>query len=85
MQGWAKARRETGGGTLPMRIYVNGYAYEAEKPFKVGNRKEQEEARKKTEREIPELWKSEWLPGLKREAGLFPQLESIGAVQRRVG
>ena len=34
MQGWAKARRETGSGTLPMRIYVNGYAYEAEKPFR---------------------------------------------------
>ena len=75
MQGWAKARRETGSGTLPMRIYVNGYAYEAEKPFKVGNRKEQEEARKKTEREIPELWKSEWLPKLKRKRSYFRSLD----------
>ena len=29
MQGWAKARRETGSGTLPIRVYVNGYAYRA--------------------------------------------------------
>ncbi|MDE2808352.1 MAG: PEP/pyruvate-binding domain-containing protein, partial [Gemmatimonadota bacterium] len=75
MQGWAKARRETGGGTLPMRIYVNGYAYEAEKPFRVGNRKAQEDARKKTEREIPELWKSEWLPGLKQKRAYFRSLD----------
>lgn len=75
MQGWAKARRETGSGTLPMRIYVNGYAYEAEKPFRVGNRKAQEDARKKTEREIPELWKSEWLPGLKQKRAYFRSLD----------
>ena len=75
MQGWAKARRETGSGTLPIRVYVNGYAYEAEKPFRVGNRKEQEEARKKTEREIPELWRSEWLPGLKQKRTYFRRLD----------
>ena len=28
-----------------MRIYVNGYAYQAEKPFRVGNREKQERAR----------------------------------------
>ena len=75
MQGWAKARRETGSGTLPMRVYVNGYAYEAEKPFRVGNRKEQEEARKKTECAIPELWRSEWLPRLKQKRTYFRRLD----------
>ena len=75
MQGWAKARRETGSGTLPMRIYVNGYGYEAEKPFKIGNRKAQEAARKKTEREIPKLWQSEWLPELKRKRAYFRSLD----------
>ena len=74
MQGWAKARRETGSGTLPMRIYVNGYAYEAEKPFRIGSRKAREEVRKKTEREIPELWRSKWLPGLKRKRAYFRSL-----------
>lgn len=75
MQGWAKARRETGSGTLPMRIYVNGYAYWAGKPFKIGNRKAQEDARKKTEREIPKLWQSEWLPELKRKRAYFRSLD----------
>ena len=75
MQGWARARRETGGGTLPMRIYVNGYAYAAEKPFRIGSRKKQDELLRKVEREIPELWATEWLPGLQRKREYFHSLD----------